>query len=101
MEHGITLKNLYGQQRDIAELIGIDNYLRLVQRYSGEQIYICKYTELVKIQRDKEIRAAYTGYNAVALAHKYNLTTRQIHQICNKGQLPGQLSLWDTDPTAR
>lgn len=96
-EHdGITLDDLYGQQRDIAELIGIDNYVKLVKRYSGEQIYICKYNELTKIQRDRKIRAAYTGYNAAALAHQYDLSVRQIQQICS-GQLPGQMCLFDAE----
>lgn len=96
MEHdGITLDDLYGQQRDIAELIGLDAYTKLVERYSGEQIYICKYSELLKILRDRKIRAAYTGYNAAALAHQYDLSVRQIQQICS-GQLPGQICLFDS-----
>lgn len=94
---GITIDDLYGQQHDIAELIGMDNYIKLVKRYSGEQIYICKYSELLKIQRNRKIRAAYTGYNAAALAHQYDLSVRQIQQIC-AGQLPGQLCIFDQTP---
>lgn len=46
----INIDDLYGNQREIAEVIGIDNYIKLSKYFGGEDsLYIQKYSELVKI----------------------------------------------------
>ena len=81
----IRLNDLTGTQREIAELIGLDNYIRLSKRYGGDSsLYIQKYTEIVKAARNREIIKKYNGYNISLLAKMYNLSERQIRSIISE-----------------
>ena len=48
----IHLDDLIGTQRDIAEVIGIENYIKLCKSFGGDTVYIQKYTELQKVERN-------------------------------------------------
>ena len=89
----INIDDLYGNQREIAEVIGIDNYIKLSKYFvlysditllKNKILYIYKkYSELVKISRNNEIRKLRKkGYSASKLAKMYNLSTRYIRMIC-------------------
>lgn len=80
----ISLDDLNGNQHEIAEVIGIDSYIKLSKYFGGEDsVYIQKYSELVKISRNNEIRKLRKkGYSASKLAKMYNLSTRYIRMIC-------------------
>lgn len=83
-KNNISLRDLSEKQREIAELIGIDNYIKLSKRFGGEDsIYIQKYSELVKSIRNNEIRTKYNGHNIPELAKKYNLSERYIRKLCH------------------
>lgn len=79
----IKLDDLYGLQRDIADVIGIDNFIKLSLNFGGDDIYIQKYSELIKIQRNAEIRQKFNGYNSEELAKKYDLSERYVRMICS------------------
>ena len=80
----IRLDDLTGNQREIAELIGLDNYIKLSKRYGGDSsLYIQKYSEIVKLARNREIRKKYNGYNVRQLARMYNLSEQHIRLICH------------------
>lgn len=98
----IRLQDLYGVQRDIAEVIGIDNYIALTKIFGGDTIYIQKYSELIKVQRNAEIRAKFDGNNSAQLAKEYDLSERYVRILCSdlidnmrSHPLEGQLTLWD------
>ena len=99
----IRLEDLFGNQRDIAEIIGVENYIRLTKAFGGDNIYIQKYSEVCKIRRNAEIRTKFNGYNAEDLARKYDLTERYVRMICSdlicerRAALPGQMSLFDNN----
>ena len=102
VENKIKLDDLYGLQKDIAEVIGIDNFIKLSKNFGGDDIYIQKYSELIKIQRNSEIREKFNGYNSDELAKKYDLSERYVRMICSdliddirSRPPPGQLSLLD------
>lgn len=77
----VALESLSENQREIAELIGLENYVKLVRRYGGDDIYIQKYTEMLKPSRDREILAKFNGYNYAELAAEYDLSVRSIYKI--------------------
>lgn len=80
----IRLEDLTGNQREIAELIGLDNYIKLSKLYGGDSsLYIQKYTEITKNARNREIRKKYNGYNIRQLAKMYNLSEQHIRLICH------------------
>ena len=69
----INIDDLYGNQREIAEVIGIDNYIKLSKYFGGED----------SLYRNNEIRKLRKkGYSASKLAKMYNLSTRYIRMIC-------------------
>ena len=77
----ITLDDLPIDQRKIAELVGIENYRKLVENYGGNDIRILQKATLVIRKRDEEIIASFTGSNARELARKYRLSDRTIREI--------------------
>ena len=101
-EQRIRLEDLYGTQREIAELIGVENYIKLSVHFGGDNIYIQKYSEVIKVQRNNDIRKRFNGYNSDQLAREYNLSERYIRMICAdlidvmRSRPPeGQMSLFD------
>ena len=106
----VTLDMLPPAQREVAELIGMENYLKMVEYAQGDAIYFSKYDSLLeghqRVKRDEEIIAKFTGFNLTELAKEYNLTTRTLYNIIPKSvrnarrsvQMDGQLG-WD-DVTA-
>ena len=88
----IRLEDLADTQREIAELIGIENYIKLSKRFGGDGgLYIQKFSEISKNARNREIRKKYNGYNISMLANMYNLSERQIRAIVNDFSDSGQL----------
>lgn len=81
----ISLDDLSDRQREIAEVIGIENYIKLSKRFGGEDsVYIQKYSEIIKSVRNKEIRIKYNdGHNISELAKIYNLSERYIRKLCH------------------
>lgn len=68
------------QQRSLAELIGIENYKKLVEVYGGSSIYVYKRDSFLRTLRDKKIKEEFKG-NYKELAQKYNLTEMAIRNI--------------------
>lgn len=77
----IKIEDLDGDQRDIADLIGLESYKELVRAYGGCRIYIYKAESLSLCKRNEEIRKKFTGCNARDLAIEYNLSERMIQEI--------------------
>ena len=101
-EKQIKIEDLYGIQKEIAELIGIDNYIKLSLHFGGDNIYVQTYSEVIKVQRNNDIRQKFNGYNSDQLAREYNLSERYIRMICAdlieaiRSRPPqGQMSLFD------
>ena len=82
----VQFEDLKGEQREIAELIGFDNYLKLVEKYDGEPIPIPKASSLLRPERNRAIyREWLSGASPGELAKKYNLTKPAIYWILNRG----------------
>ncbi|MGP1598949.1 Mor transcription activator family protein [Peptoanaerobacter stomatis] len=80
------------EQKEIAQIIGIESYINLVKHFGGTSIYILKEDSLIKDIRDRNIKMEFDGSNYTYLAKKYNLTDRTIREIVdNKKVLNGQI----------
>lgn len=55
MEEIINLEQLEGEQRELAEVIGLESHLKLINSYAGCTIYIKKPERMIKQSRDAEI----------------------------------------------
>lgn len=95
----IRLTDLPDDMRDLAELIGLDAFVRLVSRFGGCQIYIPKLDSVRRRARDREIYASRMKKTYTEMAREYNLTETAVRDIIrrvreeNKPQ-PKQLSLF-------
>ena len=101
-EWEIRLEDLTGAQRDVADLIGLDNYRKLVNVYAGELIYIPKADSFDRLVRNQKIVDEFDGSNTAELARKYHLTPVTIRRIVDEKRkslslapLEGQTSMFD------
>ena len=72
------------QQKEIAEIIGIESYRKLVEHYGGSRIYIEKFDTITRFDRNKEIREKFDGGNHLQLAREYKLSEQTIRNIVKK-----------------
>lgn len=77
----ITFEQLTGNQLELAELIGIEAYRKLVEYYGGSSVYIKKFDTITKPARNDEICEKFNGHNVKALAKKYDLADKTIRGI--------------------
>lgn len=77
----ITMADLDGDQLHLAELIGLENYLKVVQEFGGSAVYIRKLDSLRQGERDREICSKFDGYNFRELAQEYDLSERMVREI--------------------
>lgn len=98
----LELEDLTDDQRQLADVIGIEKYRRLVQMYGGSYLYVAKCDAAVKARRNERITDEFNGYNYSELSKRYRLTEIQIRTIvADKAQkirtapLGGQTSLFD------
>lgn len=98
---GLTLDDLREQHREYAELIGLDNLLKLADTFGGTSIYIPQKRELVKNKVYAAIHKEFDGSNLLELTRKYGVSKSMVYKIvrdkaghCSQG-IPGQMSLAD------
>ena len=77
----ISIYQLSGEQRELAEIIGLEPYKKLIEAFGGCQLYIPKLETALKKARNKEIRENFNGFNYCELAKKYNLSEMMIRKI--------------------
>jgi Mor family transcriptional regulator len=83
-KHPIRLSDLPGEIRTIANLIGLNQVLKLANEYGGTSIYVPKFDAITRAVRDRVIKAEFTGNNHKGLAKKYKLTQRHVRKIIEK-----------------
>ena len=84
-----------GIYKDIAEEIGVVNFIKLAELVGGSTFYIPKADSFLRPVRDSRIKQEFNGYNHTELAKKYNLSERWIREICGEGHCEGQFNLFD------
>lgn len=103
----LTPDDLPPEQRDLAEVVGIEGYRRLLRVYGGTgAMYIPQPDRLLRSLRDDLIRREYDGRNVYALARKWELTDAYIRSIVrekaqelHRSPMDGQISLFDVPTT--
>lgn len=97
----IQIDDLDGEQRQLAETIGIEAYRGLVKQYAGMHIYVPEHETFKNGQRNAQIRGEFDGYNFRDLARKYGLTESSIRRIVDdmrekirKAPMDGQIDLF-------
>ena len=95
----VNMPEIYTQ---LVELIGEDNTLKVLNTFGGQIVYIPKSDAIIRAERNKNIRAAFTGYNYTELCRTFHLTEKQIRIICGDivtevraAPMEGQTTLFD------
>ncbi|MFR9069590.1 MAG: Mor transcription activator family protein [Paraclostridium sp.] len=76
----ITIKEIPQNNQDLAQLIGIENFKKLVKYMGGSSIYIPKEQTLTLILRNKNIKKEFNG-DIKILSRKYQISQSQIRNI--------------------
>ncbi len=93
----VTIDMLRGNQRELAETIGLAAYIHLVRYCSGCDIYIAKRDKVEMMVRDATISKEFNGYNYDKLAVKYNLSEQAIRDIIKRtNHLTEQIRFYDS-----
>ncbi len=103
LKMSLSLNDLKEEQKQIAEVVGMDTYLELTKVFGGTSIYIAKADEIERRNdRNSQILEEFNGSNYRELALKYGLTETWIRNIVfdkaaeiRKKPIDGQMSLSD------
>lgn len=99
----LKIEDLSEEQREIAELVGMEGYIRLSKVYGGTTVYIAKAEEVARrSDRDERIREEFNGTNYSELAIKYGLSEMWVRNIVSekveeirKAPFKGQMNIMD------
>lgn len=92
-----SLEQLSGDQRELAEITGLEIYKKLVANYGGMCVYIYKPETILRELRNAEICEKFNGYNYRELAKNYHLSEKTVREIVSGKkyeQLDGQTSFF-------
>ncbi|MGN0597753.1 MAG: Mor transcription activator family protein [Ruminiclostridium sp.] len=77
----IKPEHLAKEQQEIAELIGIEAYRKLMDVYGGEKIYIPKPETVIKKNRNELIKASFDGSNHQEIRKEFGISIRELDRI--------------------
>lgn len=97
----LKIEDLRGEQRELAELIGMETYLKLADIYAGtSRLSIPPIRILTLPVRDSLIQREFNGNNVYQLAKKWELSDKYIRDIVSDQRqefrlkpMDGQISL--------
>lgn len=81
----ITYKDIPENSQDLAQLIGIETFKKLVKYMGGSSIYIPKEQTLTRSIRNKIIKENFSG-DIKILAKKHQITQTQIRNILQQSK---------------
>lgn len=84
----MSIERLPDELQTLAQNIGMETTLRVIEILGGINIYFPKLGSLVRPIRDNNIRKEFTGANHRSLAKKYNLTESWVRNIVKKRPKP-------------
>lgn len=70
IEKIVSSEQLAGSKKELANIIGLEAYKKLVRHYGGSYIYINKPDTVMRSERDAEIYKKFNGTNYAQLAQE-------------------------------
>ena len=74
-------EQLIGEQKELAETIGLEAYRKLIANYGGNPVYIPKAETVLKEIREREIIEKFDGKNYRTLSKEYGVSEKTIRKI--------------------
>lgn len=90
MEDEVRLSDISKSYRDVAEIIGVDAFLKLCKVYGGSSMYLPTERAVLKPLRDKKIKREFNGSNLRSLSLKYGICETHIRKILFEGLNEGR-----------
>lgn len=95
--------DLQENHREIADVVGFSNLIRLIEHFGGNSIYIPQKYELYRNKMYSDILEKYDGTNIKRLATDYGISEKTVYTIVKnriikgsaKKQIEGQISFAD------
>lgn len=98
----VSIDQLRESQKELAEVIGLEAYKKLISYYGGDSLYIQQPNSVLKDARDKELNEKFDGGNYRELAREYGISTYTIRDIVapkrkelKEAPMEGQMSFED------
>lgn len=77
----LTLEDIQERHRQYAEIVGVENLMKLSEVYGGENIYVPKMKNLLKNKTYGMIYDEFDGGNIKQLENKYDVSKSTIYKI--------------------
>ncbi|MCM1334941.1 MAG: hypothetical protein NC084_09835 [Bacteroides sp.] len=77
----IRPEHLQGEQSAIAELIGMEAYLKLIGEYGGEKLFISRIDSIIVANRSALIKAAAKKESDEDIIACFHITKRELDRI--------------------
>ena len=82
----VKYNDLTPDQKELADLVGLDIFKSIVKTFGGSNLYIPKIESVSRAARDDMIRQEFNGHNYKDLANRYSLTDVRIRSMIKKGE---------------
>ena len=69
--------------QDLVDLIGIENFIKLIKVYGGSSLYIPNENSILKPIRNRLIKEYFNGHNYKQLAKEFKISEMQVRNIVN------------------
>ena len=77
----IKPEHLAPEQKELADLIGMDAYRKMMDFYGGEKIYIPRTETVIKKNKNEIIKAVFDGTNHQEIRKQFGITMRELDRI--------------------
>lgn len=77
----VGLEHLKGEQRELAELIGIDAYRKILSVYGGEKLFISRLDSIISQNRASLVKSALKTASETEIIDAFNITKREFERI--------------------
>lgn len=77
----IEIKHLKGEQKELAETIGIESYRKLVTHYGGERVFIPRLDSIVSSNRKSLITSALKTESEADIMKFFCMTKREFERF--------------------
>ena len=69
--------------QDLVDLIGIENFIKLIKVYGGSSLYIPNENSILKPLKNRLIKENFNGNNYKQLAKEFKISEMQVRNIIN------------------
>lgn len=80
----ININNVDPKYQEIVEEIGVENFIKLIDKFGGSTIYIPKLNSAYSNEIKSYVISQYNGYNKRKLANKFGLSEKTIQNIISE-----------------